>query len=333
VVVVLAAAMVAALVGLTVLGRVVRSPPMALTAALIVLPYLYAGLAAALFAVWAALPDRRLPPLFLGALVVLAGILWGPSLPAWPEEAAGLPLRVVSWNVRRLWGLARGPERPAACVEETLQQLDPHVLSLQEVTRQDVDLLARSLDLTCVHTDYLGTGDPTAGGLAACVDRSGPWRLHSGTAARFIPAHRWHYAFAEVERQGRIVNLLAVHLQPYRLAADGLGRAATVSARQGDQSAELLRRVGRFRDPTILAGDFNSTRDAALHVGLRRTLVDTFEQGGRGLGPTVHLLGWLPIRIDYIYVTPSLAVRETRVVPRDCSDHRAVVSDLVLRAE
>ena len=329
VLVVLALVLVGTLIAVTGLGRAVTAAPIPLTALVTVLPYLYAALLAVLFGLWALAPDRKVLPGLLATVLVLGAVLWGPAIASRGETSAGLPVKVASWNVRRLWGGPEGDE-PLTCVQEVLADIDADVISLQEVSARDVATLSQALDLECVHTDYLGRGDPTDGGLAACV-RRGAWKLHSGQAARFVPGHRWHYVFAEFEREGRIFNLLAVHLQPYRLAAGGLAQAADVPERQGDQSAELLRRVGRFKDPTVLAGDFNSTRDAALHVALRSPLTDAFERGGSGLGASFHLFGWLPIRIDYIYVTDTFAVQESRIVPRDCSDHRPIVTDLVLR--
>jgi len=329
-VVLAALVLVGTLIGITGLGRTVTAAPIPLTAVVTVLPYLFAVVLLILFGLWALAPDRRLLPGLLVVVLVVGAVLWAPAIASRGQSAAGLPVTIVSWNVRRLWGGPDTSQPATACVQDVLGEIDADVLSLQEVSAADVATLSRALDLTCVHTDYLGQGDPNDGGLAACV-REGDWRLHSGQAARFVPGHNWHYVFAEVEQDEHIFNVLAVHLQPYRLAAGGLARASQVPERQGDQSAELLRRVGRFRDPTVLAGDFNSTRDAALHVALRNPLVDAFERGGSGLGATFHLLGWLPIRIDYIYVTDTFAVRSSRIVPRDCSDHRPVVTELTLR--
>ncbi|TVQ89189.1 MAG: hypothetical protein EA397_15550 [Deltaproteobacteria bacterium] len=328
---VLALAVVGALLGLTWAGRVSRSPPTALIAGVTVLPYLYGLTVAVLFGLWSALPDRRLLPLLLG-LVVMVGVgLWGPAWPSWSSstEQAGTPLRVVTWNVRRLWGGPDDGDDPARCVIETLRRTQADVLSLQEVSAKDVELLERELGLVCTQIDYLGTGARAAGGVAGCV-RPDVWTFRSGNSARFVPDRKWRYVFLEIERSGQVVNLLAVHLEPYRLAAGGLQHAAEVRANQGDQSAELLRRVTRFRDPTLLSGDFNSTRDASLHVALRGLLRDGFEHGGRGFGPTFFLSDWLPIRIDFTYVTPDFVIRGAEVLPDGCSDHRALLIDLVL---
>ena len=331
VVVVAGIALVLALFAVTLAGRVDRSPAVPLVAAVTLLPYLYAATLALLFAIWSALPDRRVVPAAIGAVTLVAASLWGLALPATPDPEAGDPLRVVSWNVRRLWGGPSDGDDPTRCVVDALRTIEADVLSLQEVTARDVAALERALGISCVQSDYLGTGDPTAGGVAACV-APGRWSWRSGTHARFVPDRAWRYAFLEVEREGRVVNLLAVHLEPYRLAAGGLQHADDVGATQGDQSAELLRRVTRFRDPTIVAGDFNSTRDAALHVALRGLMDDAFERGGRGFGPSFFLFDRIPVRIDHVYVTGEIGIREASVPPLGCSDHRPIVADLTLRA-
>lgn len=328
--VVIAAVLVVALLVTTGLGRYLRSPPVALTAMITVLPYLYGVVLAAIFGLWALVPDRRAMPALLGAVLLVGAILWGPALASWGDGAAGLPVRVASWNVRRLWGGPDDSQPAGQCVIETLREVNADVLALQEVSRDELVELRRALDLHCVQTDYLRRGDANDGGLAVCV-REESWALHSGTPARFDDQHNWHYVFAEIERQGQVFNILSVHLQPYRLKTRGINAASGVAERQGNQSAELLRRVQRFRDPTVLAGDFNSTRDAAIHVAIRDTMTDAFEAGGTGFGSTFQLMGWLPIRIDHVYVSDAFAVREAQILNKGCSDHKPVVTDLVLK--
>jgi endonuclease/exonuclease/phosphatase (EEP) superfamily protein YafD len=116
-----------------------------------------------------------------------------------------------------------------------------------------------------------------------------------------------------------------------RRLVDITDKSRAVFRDQGDQGVALMDRLGKLHDPTIIAGDFNSTRDTAIHAGLRKQLVDTWGRAGRGFGGTTMFLGWLPLRVDYVYVTPDIAVHSARVVEADCSDHQGVVADLALR--
>lgn len=343
-------ALVAALWATTAVGRVVRAPPAGLTVAVTLLPYLYVGAGAWCFAVWCVLPDRRVLPASLAAVVLSAAALWAPGWPARTETAGGEPVRVMTWNVRRLWGGPESGDDPLRCVVEGIREAQPDLVTLLEVSRRDVDRLSAALDLDCVHTDYRGSGSEDAGGLASCA--RGDWEVLAGSPQRFTDADDWHYVFTEMGHDGHVLNLIAVHLHPYwpaisqddvqsgvRGLAQGeteplrdVGRTGSQVVRaQGDQSVALLARVGRFHDPSVVSGDFNSTRDVALHAQLRQVLTDAWERGGRGFGATVRLGGWLPLRIDYVYVSEAFAVAGADVPAIDCSDHRPVVADLVLR--
>ncbi len=341
--------LVALLLVATLVGRWMRAPPMHLVLAVTFLPYLYVALVVWVFGLWSAVPDQRAPPVMLGALLLSSMALWGPSWGASGEQAEGLKVRAMTWNVRRLWGGPADGGDPKACVEAVIREQDPDVLTLLEVSQLDLDRMAYELGFECVHTTYQGTGGRQAGGLASCV-RGDRWTLRSGRAMRFVDEESWSYVFAEVEREGRVLNVLSVHLYPYdfsvarlRQGFSGLlaGRpseiveigqqGATTVRSQGNQSRALLDRVQKFADPTLVAGDFNSVRDLALHRSLRGSLTDAWEQGGQGLGATVHFLERVPLRVDYLYATDDFAVSSTTVPAADCSDHRPVVADLVLR--
>lgn len=341
---------VVAVVLVAIAGRSLRGPPASLTVLVTFLPYLTLTLAVWLFGLWSLVPDRRAPPVLLAVVGLFGAGLWGPTWASRGEEASGDPIRVLSWNVRRLWG---GPEDggdPKACVARAIAEAEPDVVALLEVSAEDVAYLSAHLGLDCVHSDYTGSGAQVTGGLAACVRRSSPWKLTRGWAERFVDQESWYYAFAEVERDGRRANLLAVHLHPYsfqpswiRASVDDFARGRArglfdlfdageaVTRGQGAQTNALLARVEALRDPTIIAGDFNSTRDAHLHARLREHLTDAWERGGQGFGATVRFGNRVPLRIDYVYASRDFAVQAARTAPVGCSDHGSIGADLVLR--
>jgi Endonuclease/Exonuclease/phosphatase family len=339
---------VGSLIGVALSGGALAAPPAALAVAIALLPYLFGLLFALLVALAFAFPARRAFPVMAGVVLVVAGYLWVPRPAPEPAPDDGLRVKAASWNVRRLWGGPADGGDPTRCVIDGLQAHEPDIVTLLEVSAADVDKLTPALGLQCVHHTYNEGGDRTAGGLAVCV-RGDRMRLGPGGGQRFVDEDDWYYVSAEVRAGDRVFNVLAVHLFPYRYVArtiakaiGGLtrgeteaivesGRAGELVARsQADHSAAMLARVGRFHDPTLIGGDFNSTRDSALHWSLRETLVDTWATGGEWVGPSVFLFDRLPLRVDYIYATRQFHTVSSVVPPIDCSDHRPVVSELVL---
>lgn len=326
-------------------GAVWRAPPAPVVLAIFFLPHLYALVALLAFALWMSASQSRSQLWALTAVVTVGALLWGRAWSATPDLRAGAPLRVMSWNVHRLWG---GPDArdPGACVAAVVRGAAPDVLLLQEVSADDVSRLRSELGVRCAQSDYLGTGRPRSGGVAVCAasPRVG-W--HGGQSMPYSDLSNWRYVAAELSVGGRTVNALSVHLSPYGVGAKRFRRELGEAARgessaiarlgaegerifevQGEQANGLLGRIGRFRDPTLVGGDFNSTRDTALHTALRGLLADTWEQGGAGFGTTARLFGWVPLRVDYVYASRSLPVRRTQVLASTCSDHLPVLADM-----
>ena len=86
-----------------------------------------------------------------------------------------------------------------------------------------------------------------------------------------------------------------------------------------------------FRDINILGGDFNAAQHDRSTTSLRQFARDTFDVAGRGWGNTV--LNTIPVlRFDQIWASRHFRPIATWAVRTQHSDHRMVVSDLVLPA-
>jgi endonuclease/exonuclease/phosphatase (EEP) superfamily protein YafD len=331
--------LVLAAFGLTVAGRTLAAPPAPLAAAVLFLPYVYLAVAAAVFAAWTAAPDRRAPPVALAALLLTGGWLWLPAPTSPAPEPGAAQVRVVTWNLQRLWG------RPDAgrCAAAVLESEHAEVVALLEVSARDLDQLP---GLVCRHHTYTSAAGPDRGGIAVCT-RGDRWSLTAADAAKFVDDEDWYYQLGEFSSGDHVFNVLAAHLYPYRGVARTLARgladvdpaavlaaqerSRAVSRGQSDQAAALLARVRGLRDATVVAGDLNSTPDAALHVALRRHLDDAWSSAGTGFGGTVTRFG-LPLRVDYVYTTPGTVALAAKVVAAGCSDHDPVVVDLAVPA-
>jgi endonuclease/exonuclease/phosphatase (EEP) superfamily protein YafD len=302
------------------------APPAWMVAVHVGLPVAFAlGVGLMLVLGWGARAQRGLWPAALGALAW--AFIWGRGLLPSVESPAGPPLRVLSWNVQRL-GFEDAPTGPRTeCVSAAIARFSPDVLLLQELSARDVERLAARLGLTCAHADYRLTGDPRHGGVAACA-RGDAFTLGEHGPRAFAPEIDWHYAWAELlpVDGGQAINLFSVHLQPYGGRLDA--RSDDVARVQHAEADALAARLSRLQDPTVVAGDFNSARDAPVHVRLRRVLRDVWEVGGAGPGATARVRGGVPLRIDYLYASAHFRVSAVAVEAPGCSDHNALLATL-----
>ena len=253
---------------------------------------------------------RWLSTLLVGLLTVVLAVLVLPrAIPDSPTPVQGSPLRVLSVNL--FFGRA-----DAAQVVRLVREGGVDVLSLQELTPEAVTALDRAgLDRLLPHR----------------VLRSGPGADGSGIASR-LPLRELALTSpstlaqpsALIDLPGpRDVEFVAVHpLYPM-----GPGTAEVWSRELG----ELPRPGGEGGAPRVLAGDFNAALDhSPLRALLGSGYEDAAEVTGGGLAPTWGT-GWMPrVTIDHVLTSGGLVPQQYAVHDVPGSDHRAVLTHLVV---
>lgn len=92
----------------------------------------------------------------------------------------------------------------------------------------------------------------------------------------------------------------------------------------------LAQTSGFPNTPTLFGGDFNTASSDVVHRQFDRDFVDAFNAAGTGWGDTYHRR--FPIlRIDHLYATRHFTPVRCQTVTSRHSDHRMVVSDLILK--
>lgn len=357
-----AALWTAALWAVTALGSLDPSPGGPMVAVLLLLPWLHVATAVGLLMLLIRDIKNRtaqvlmLLQLGLGMLRPDTAAVGLVSEPEQPSATVSLS----TWNLARLgtgqqnkeWRCNQDDAQRAAAA--TLQQNNTDVFVLLEISAARLDHLKRELKLTCEQTDYFGTGDSQESGLAVCVRQDSQWQI---TRERTLELpEEWTYVFAELstrEDTPTVINVLGIHLKPLGITTDKLSpvlksppkqwahgltpllqEMSTSAQIQWDQADRIREQVETgFKDPTVIAGDFNATPDSAIHYRFRRSFTDAWEQGGWGIGATREV-GWLPLRIDYIYTTNDVTTLGVDTFDcfcnpsQRCSDHRGVSSQL-----
>lgn len=273
------------------------------------------------------------------AAVMVPAMVYGPRLVPRLHPPVSSMVRVATWNTfLGRYGISG--------VRETIGRLGADILALQEVVGVEDDTtdsspLASLVKPLGYRWEFVGYRPGRPGrqtGIAICV--RDPVKLLSVERRTYHPSGEWRYVFAEAEVEGRRINVVVPHLYPFSLGTVARGDPAGVKSYLGRfgrrlaatthwhlrEGNELVRLVSTFRDPTILMGDFNTAPDHPIHWRLRRDLDDCLAAAGKGLTPTFTF--FLPVRIDYIYVTKSIRVHAASAIGASASDHRPVVAVL-----
>lgn len=303
-------------------------------------------------------PNRFNKNLFsLAALVVF--INYADSMVSFnsnvPKDAT--QLRVLNWNLERFGELRNRKEvsdQIDVLVEKTKTE-DPDVLILQEITLQQLKLFMERLggsERAYKWSDYYGTGKSYHGGLAIVLNHEKTWTLKDKKVVNLPP--QWKYIYTELENQGgQSINILGVHIAPPKLTeADLVDLSKSLLDQTDKETASKLknklseygRQVGlqntqankvieifqSFNDPTIIAGDFNSSPELPMHRKLRSNLTDAWLEAGNGLGATRYFGDIVPLRIDYVYASKEFSIVNCEVFPSQFSDHHGLLVEVYL---
>ncbi len=152
--------------------------------------------------------------------------------------------------------------------------------------------------------------------------------------------------YADVDINGKIIRIVNVYLEPFRLHKsmlqfDGIGKEGgkintllshmipTFKAHE-DQIKKIRKAVDLSPYPVILAGDFNSVPNSYEYYNLGKDLQDAFLAAGNGNSSSFHDYK-VPLRIDYIFSSKSIIPLSYKVDNSvQLSDHYPVIAEFLL---
>lgn len=272
--------------------------------------------------------------------------LVGLNLPAEKVEGAR-SLRIMSFNCH---GMRDRQKRGKYLEPEELMRLmkgkDPDLLCLQEFTTND--------RYDRKYIDYISSHSE----LKYHYDEEGSLFVFSryplsNAQTKYFTNGMNGYQVMDLKVDGQPLRLFNVHLQSNavaslaeRVAEKGnikkketwlnvkgiLGRYWRSSKERVGQTKELLSLIDSSPAPVIVCGDFNDVPLSYVYRLLSAKLTDAFKARGTGLGTTYD--GNIPaLRIDYVFVDPSLRVQKYETGRLSFSDHRPVRVELSLKRD
>ncbi len=104
-------------------------------------------------------------------------------------------------------------------------------------------------------------------------------------------------------------------------------RLSSAFAKQERQAEKIIAHKTKSRYPTVLMGDFNNTPFSFVYQLLGDTMNDAFLEKGNGLG-TTFTFDFFPMRIDYIFTSPTFEVLNFERIDTTFSDHYPIKATL-----
>ena len=219
-------------------------------------------------------------------------------------------VRVLCWNVH---GFRAGVGEAT----DVVTKLAPDVLLLQETgPRGSLAGFVSALDLRV-------SVDPAAAfrrRVCNAVAARKPWTIEATHHVRFPAGSWWH-------PRGAAVADLGLGPARLRVISTHLGLDPVERNRH---ARDLLVEVDRYNGPSVVGGDLNAHPHQYAAVLLAERLHDAWEPA-IGTGHT-YPAGSPEARIDYVFVTGQLTVRDTDVIETDASDHLPILAELELHA-
>jgi endonuclease/exonuclease/phosphatase family metal-dependent hydrolase len=152
--------------------------------------------------------------------------------------------------------------------------------------------------------------------------------------------------YADIDINGKIVRVVNVYLEPFRLHKsmlefNGIDKEKTKIEQlfshmiptfkaHEDQIKKIRKAIDFSPYPVILAGDFNSVPNSYEYYNLGKDLQDAFLTAGNGSSTSFHDYKF-PLRIDYIFTSKSIIPLSYKVDHSvQLSDHYPVIGEFLL---
>ena len=230
-------------------------------------------------------------------------------------------LKLLTYNIHS--GIGTDGRCDLGRVRRILTEEQPVIAALQEIEQTaDADQV----------TELASGVSGTASFCATRPAQNGAFGLATISSLRVVQCERYDLSYdrrrepryclrTDLEvMSGAVIHVFNCHL--------GL----TARERRFQRDRMLSDAILLSRDlhhPVVLMGDFNDSPIPVIHSSLRRHFRDAWRATGRRWGPTFRA-GVIPIRLDYIYLSPGIRVLDCVVrkdpLARVASDHLPVLA-------
>ncbi len=235
-------------------------------------------------------------------------------------------LKLLTYNIHS--GIGRDGRRDLSRIRRILHEEQTDIVALQEIERTpDADQMNELATEVSATGSFCATRPSGGGSFGLAVLSPLPVLNIEKYDLTYRDAREPRYCLRtdlEVE-SGAVLHVFNCHL----------GLAARERRFQRDRMlSDAILLSQDLHHPVVLMGDFNDSPWSVVHSSLRRHFRDAFRAAGRHGGPTFRA-GLIPLRLDYIYVSPGIRVLNCVVrkdtLTRIASDHLPLLATVEIR--
>ncbi len=285
---------------------------------------------------------------------------WHPLNNFNPQTKGDSILRIVSWNVRGLYGISNSSytqSKNRTEIGALVNNLNPDVICLQEFNystnpraqnAENINLFIRN----CPH--YFFSNDITnkAGNYFSGTILFSRYPIVNSGKVKFSGPNAESLIYADILKGGDTVRIFTTHLQSFEFgpidyhylekikdpdketflpASKNLYSKMKAAFLQHSFQADAVRKTtDESPYPSVICGDFNDVPNSYTYFHIRKDRQDSFLASSFGIGRSYNALA-PTLRIDYILPDKHFNIRQLDMVDEGLSDHHLLVTDISLR--
>lgn len=273
------------------------------------------------------------------------------------EKESPAAIRVVSWNVRGMYGISNSPytqSRNRTEIAALVKNLDPDIICLQEISAKmkspkrelnNLNLFTEKWPHYFYHNDF-----SELSGKPGMVIFS-KYAIIAKGFTKFPGDNSESLLFADILKGDDTIRVYTTHLQSFEFnekdyhniekikdpksaslqASKSLFSKMKRAFERRAAQADIVRNIiDSTPHPYVICGDFNDVPNSYTYFHVRNQNQDAFLSSSFGIGRTFNALA-PTLRIDYILPDKNFAIKQFDVVDEGLSDHHLLVTDIILQ--
>jgi endonuclease/exonuclease/phosphatase family metal-dependent hydrolase len=307
-------------------------------------------------------PVRTLIPiitLLLGWKQLMVICAWHASHTFNSENKNDSLLRIITWNVRGMYGLSKNGYtqiRDRSEIGELVNRLNPDVVCLQEFNNSTSKNSPSSNNIglftgKCPNYFFSRDMKNRSGTYYAGTILFSKFPIIDSGKIKFPGANAESLIYADIVKNKDTIRIFTTHLQSFQFTQSDYAEMEKIKdpdkqtlqaseniyskmklayLSRGIQTDIVRNATDKCSHPSVVCGDFNDVPNSYTYFKIRGKRQDAFLASSFGVGRTYNALA-PTLRIDYILPDKRFNILQFDLIDEGLSDHHLLVSDINLK--